>query len=679
MRCFSSVLVLLSLLVGTEALACGGCFSPPVSPTIDPTVLQDAERVLFLRDPQTKLSTVWVEVRYTGQAKDFGWVLPVPKLPKVGVGSVAVLDALDQAMRTQVDRKVAGPENCRSPADGCAKFEYPDALGFDTSSSSFADASPGGGGPQGVEIVASGQTGPYNYQVVKGSDAAALYTWLTDNGYSMPATAKPILESHVKKGDLFVAVKLQNGKGVNAIKPITLEMDDAEPCVPLRLTSIAAVEEMSVIVTLAGPGRAVVKNHLDVTLNPLRMAFPFGYGPVVPSNYAQLLAAAIDEASGHAFVTEYAQPGKATALESPFKGFSYANFSQMTTLYALAAQLANGALPVTQEIAEAFEPILHLADLFPGVTPAQTLANLRACVQTWQNSMGGPFGQPCFLTNGFQVTQATLQGTPIDGVALADEITKTFTGPIDAMLQQFQSAQTVTRLDMRISPTEMDRDPVFAWNPALPSVSPLIPVTLNQVCSDGWDDGDPKSTRVTFADLGTWVRTEQLIDDRMKTLPAAWHAQLLDEVGPQVEIDPKQAPLVAAAIAGATPGTPSLAKDLVLTTPVPWTPPASDPVVVKVGPWPKPLYCVPKPGWVNGQLPPTGQVNDLDASSGDGGTIPGVDALGGWNDVPADPPPEQTFQPSKSGCQAGTGSTSSGLALVFGLVVLAVARRRTRG
>ena len=50
-----------------------------------------------------------------------------------------------------------------------------------------------------------------------------LYTWLNDNGYATPAKAKPLLQSHIDKGDVFVAVKLQNGQGVQAIRPTTLE------------------------------------------------------------------------------------------------------------------------------------------------------------------------------------------------------------------------------------------------------------------------------------------------------------------------------------------------------------------------------------------------------------------------------------------------------------------------
>ena len=677
MRHFPSILVLLTLLASVDALACGGCFSPP-TPTIDQTVRQDAERVLFLRDPVTKLSTVWVEVRYTGLAKDFGWVLPVPKLPKVGVGSLAVLDALDQAMQARVVRTAENAENCRNPAEGCDHYDYPPAA-QDAFASADA-ASPGGGGPHSVEVVASGQTGPYDYQVVKGTDADALYKWLTDNGYAMPATAQPILESHVKKGDLFVAVKLQNGQGIEAIKPITLEMDDAEPCVPLRLTSIAAVDEMSVIVTLAGPGRAVVKNHLDVTLNPLRMAIPFGYGAVVPTNYGQLVAAAIDEASGHAFVTEYAKPGKATALTSPFQAFNYKYFAAMTSLYDLAMQLAGGTIPVTQEVADAFEPLLHLADQFPTTSPVQMLANLRACGQAWQSPMGGPFGgQPCYLTNGTMLDKSALQATPIDGVALADEVTSTFLAPIAAMLQQLQSAQTVTRLDMRISPAEMDRDPVFAWNPDLPDVSPEMAVSMNVVCAQGWSDNAATSTRLTVAALGTWVRPpEQLVDERLQSLPAAWHMQVLEESGPQVEIDPTQATLVAAAIAGAKPGTPSLAKDLVLKTPAPWTPPESDPLVTKLGPWTKPAYCVPKAGWVDGQLPPSGPVVQTDATSGDagGGTIPGVDALGGWKDVPNETTAPASTGSSSSGCQTGRAMTPGWLAMLLAVVVIGLRRQR---
>ncbi len=140
--------------------------------------------------------------------------------------------------------------------------------------------------------------------MVKGSAAKPLLNWLDEQGYATPKAAIPVVDSHIAKGDVFVAIKLSNGEGVNQIKPIVLQMHDAEPCVPLRLTSIAAAEDMTVVVTIAGPGRAIPKNHLHVRINPMRLNLFKG-----ANNYPQVLSAAIDEAAGRAFVTEYAQPG----------------------------------------------------------------------------------------------------------------------------------------------------------------------------------------------------------------------------------------------------------------------------------------------------------------------------------------------------------------------------------
>ncbi len=668
-----------------DAHACGGCFSPP-SPQVDQTVRQDAERVLFVRDPVTKQSTVWVEVRYTGLAKDFGWVLPVPKLPKVGVGSVTVFDAFDQTMQARIAVSYGATENCRNESIGCASFDYPDygqwgyadaSAAYDATSDSDSD-----GGNAHVEILSSGQTGPYNYVVVKGSDATVLFKWLNDNGYAMPDKAKPILQTHVDKGDLFVAVKLQNGQGVQAIRPIALTMDDAEPCVPLRLTSIAAVDDMSVIVTVAGPGRAIVKNHLDVTVNPLRLALAnsYSYGSYgVPSNYQQVVAAAIDEASGHAFVTEYAQPGASAVLQSPYQYFTWQALAEAKTLYALAQLLAQGVLPVNVEVADALEPKLQLAAQFPGVTPLQSLANLRACAQFWGGGMGG-FGS-CNLQN-LSWTQDQLQAIAIDGVALADDVTSTLVAPIADVQKQLTASTTVTRLVMRVSPTEMDRDPVFAFNASLPNVDPQFQVTLNDVCVDGWYSGT-RGERLTIASLGSWViDPNQGVDPRFKTLPAAWKVQVLDETGGAKDIDPPQAPVVAAAILGAKPGTPSLPADLVLNAPKPWTVPASDPTVTKVGVWHKPQYCIPKAGWKDGELPGP-DVEPADAGVTDSnGTIPGVDAAGGWND--AGPLQDTAGAPTdtsstKSGCTAGHAANSAWLALAFAVGFILRRRVNPRG
>ncbi|HAN30366.1 MAG TPA: hypothetical protein DCQ06_02100, partial [Myxococcales bacterium] len=262
--CLIAALVMLPSL----SFACGGCFSPPGQQN-NQLVLQNAERVFFHQNPKTGKSLVWVEVRYTGLAQDFGWVLPLPKVPKVSVGSSWVFDQLDTRhaprFSTEIENK---DENCRNWQAYC--FGASPTAGGGREAANSADGSFAGGGGAGsgddgdVKVLEKSQAGPYDYEILASKNAQALLDWLNKNGYKTPQKALPILESHLAKGDVFVAVKLQNNSGVNEIKPIVLEMDESESCVPLRLTSIAATDNMSVVATLAGPGRAVPKNHMHV-------------------------------------------------------------------------------------------------------------------------------------------------------------------------------------------------------------------------------------------------------------------------------------------------------------------------------------------------------------------------------------------------------------------------------
>jgi hypothetical protein len=648
-----------AVLWAQPAQACGGCFNmepppppKPGEPIISSPVVQDAERVLFVRDEASKVSHVWVEVRYTGLAKDFGWVLPVPKLPKVGVGSIELFNRLELATKPLYFLKYQGSENCNDVRMGCQlePVWMGDASGQDAPSSA-ADAGSWGGGPPPspkVEVLASGTTGPYDYTVVKGSDASVLYKWLTDRGYVTPPKAQPILQAHIAKGDVFVAIKLSNGQGVQSIRPITLEMDDAEPCVPLRLTAIAAAEEMSVQVLVAGPGRAVVKNHLDVTINPLRLKLIDQYGSTdkvqvdtkgylnqEPSNYAQVMAAAIDEAGGRAFVTEASLAPSEGSLGS---GFVTTYTTQQLNKLAAATnwlEVANsgfGPWPTTAEMADAVALPGAMTQAFADTAPLQVIAELRACASYWQqigsaagDNFSGPVNPDCALPNGKVYVKAKLMALPANGAAMAKGIDTDLLQPSAKVWDLLHTSARLTRLAMRISPDEMDRDPVFAFNPSLAKVAPQRQIPYHIVCPNGWNN--EQLLRLSIEGLGSWVFIgSNPIDPRFIKAPAALSMAVLEEQGAPVVIAPVQAELVSAAIAGALPGKASLPENLVVKPGSAWTPPPSDPLVTKLGPWPQPLNCKPKAGWVNGKIPGAA------VPEPDSGPVPGIDAQGGWAD-----------------------------------------------
>ncbi|MSP90633.1 MAG: DUF2330 domain-containing protein [Myxococcales bacterium] len=664
------------VLPARSAQACGGCFSPP-SATVPQTVAQDAERVLYFHNPKNPLETiVWVEVRYTGLAQDFGWVLPLPKLPKVSVGLTLGLDLLDAhtKARWQLQYDKAGPENCRNAYDGCQvmqKSQYSEgpSLTVDSSAKGPApQAGANGNNAEAVTVLAQGQTGPYDYAVVSGKSAEPLLKWLNDRGYGTPPQALPILQSHVAKGDVFVAIKLSNGAGVNLIRPVVLTMEDADACVPLRLTSIAAQQDMTVQVTLAGNGRAVPKNHLHVEVNPARIDWFQG-----GQNFAQLAAAAIDEAGGRAFVTESAQPGAALPNLLGNLEASPAKFKNAKSLYDVALALPQSGLPMTEEVAAVLDDALGLAQLFPGVGAAQALANLHSCGQYFTM----PFGPPDCQLPKLTLKKAALQGRFVDGGVLAKVVEEGLVTPLRDLRDGLKAAPMVTRMTLRISPEEMDRDPIFAFNPDLPAVAPTRVAQYRNVCTTGWHP--PDALRLTLAGLGSWVMkgawgVNLSKDARFAQAPTALRVELLDETGGPVGIDAGQIELVDTAIMGALPGKASLPHGMTLKVPTAWLPPVSDAPVLQLSGWKRPYpQCVPKKGWVEGKLPPVGAVPGDPRLPGIEGGGRGADALGqaaAGSDAMATGP----------GCTAAPGGQAGGMGLAalggLLLAVVAVWRRR---
>src|SRR5262249_22691703 len=81
MRRLIGPIVLLSMIKIARAVACG-CFTPP-GPS--QPVVQAGERILFaLKDG---VVTAHIQIQYAGDASDFGWLLPLPSVPDLELGT----------------------------------------------------------------------------------------------------------------------------------------------------------------------------------------------------------------------------------------------------------------------------------------------------------------------------------------------------------------------------------------------------------------------------------------------------------------------------------------------------------------------------------------------------------------------------------------------------------------
>src|SRR5262249_47827544 len=79
----------IALMVAEGAAAACGCFTPP-----DPTVpvVQAGERILFSVD--NGQVTAHIQIQYAGAAGDFGWLLPLPSVPTLELGTDELFNQL---------------------------------------------------------------------------------------------------------------------------------------------------------------------------------------------------------------------------------------------------------------------------------------------------------------------------------------------------------------------------------------------------------------------------------------------------------------------------------------------------------------------------------------------------------------------------------------------------------
>lgn len=294
MRTLITLALLGLLLPARDARACGGFFCNASQP-----VNQTGERILFTHDERGRLVT-YVQVQYTGAPESFSWVVPVLGVPEVEAGTDVLFAALE---RLTTPRFVV--ESCAKPAARYLKTDH--GGGFDCGGGCGNDDGYHRGGdlvvrlPPPPEILAQGDAGPYTYTVIEAGDSDVLFFWLAQNQYAVTPRGQQLLGQYLAEGYHFLAVKLQPQRTVGDVRPLVLRSDEPQPCIPLRLTAVAAQQDMPVRAWVLGPGRAVPDRWLHAEVNDARIDWESG-----GANYEQLVSEAVDEAGGQAFVTDFA-------------------------------------------------------------------------------------------------------------------------------------------------------------------------------------------------------------------------------------------------------------------------------------------------------------------------------------------------------------------------------------
>jgi hypothetical protein len=273
-----------------EAQACGGCFVPPTETV---SVVTDHRMAFQISTQQTVL---WDQIRYSGDPKEFAWVLPV----RPGTVIEASTDAWFATLDALTAPQITAPAGRGSSGAGCG-----------SNKASFAASD--GGSDDGVTVISQSVVGPYETATLRSSDPNALDTWLTQNGYAIPPSIRPTIAAYVSEKFDFIALKLRPGQGVRAMRPVRVVFQGSDNSLPLRMVAAGVGAQVGITLYVIGEGRYHPQNFPDATWNEGALVWDSAQGR---SNYSELTLAAMAQQNGRAWLTEYAQHINLQSLDS---------------------------------------------------------------------------------------------------------------------------------------------------------------------------------------------------------------------------------------------------------------------------------------------------------------------------------------------------------------------------
>ncbi len=441
----------------TPARACGGTFCDAGMPM---PVDQEGENILFVYEAGS--IEVHIQIQYTGDPAKFGWVIPLQANPDVmAAGSEALFQNILAATVPQY--------GFQTTQDACSDQSTDGFGGGLTGVGGSGDDGGGdtGAGEGGVEVLSQQQVGAFEIAVLSASSGQEVATWLDDNEYLRDDESIPILDQYLAEGNVLAAVRLTDGAGIGEIHPIVFRFTSSEPCVPLRLTRIAAVDDMEIRSFFLGAARTVPRTYRHVLVNPLEIDWPN-----FAANYKEAITLAVDaeSADGRAFVTEYAGPSNVVStfgvFDSSWNADAYRTLEAVAVMDEIKAQglWACGFDPFEGIETCAFQHPLLMA-LMEQYLPLPAGVEFEAFYDC----------PSCF--------EGQIDLTAWDANAFADDIQERVFGPGERATEILRDHPYLTRLYTTISPGEMTEDPMFWENPALPDVGNVNQAQQRILCN----------------------------------------------------------------------------------------------------------------------------------------------------------------------------------------------------
>jgi hypothetical protein len=219
-----------------------------------------------------------LQIRFAAEGDSFGWIIPVPNLPRVEVADPSLFSALEIFTAPLVvtsddvllDLMLIAVLVLSFPVFALKKtlrswiiaimiagfsvfFVGPCfmSMGARKATLGISDL----GTPPAVTIHEARRVGPYDVIVLSSSEPHQLGSWFSESGFALPEGAVPILDEYIRENWYFVVSKLSSGYQKESAErqpiPLKLTFPTGQAVYPMRLTSLSSVES-GVLVYVVG-------------------------------------------------------------------------------------------------------------------------------------------------------------------------------------------------------------------------------------------------------------------------------------------------------------------------------------------------------------------------------------------------------------------------------------------
>ena len=270
----------------------------------DAKLFNNSSQVAIARDGDRTVVTMVND--YDGPVREFAIVVPVPvvlKKDQVHIGEASLIEHLDRFSAPRLveyhdpppcppaERVVREIEEVRVSAQA---MRLVDGLALKS----------------GVVIEAQYTVGEYDILILSAKESSGLMTWLTQNGYKVPAKAERTLGVYIRQGLKFFVAKVNLGEqkklGLNKLRPIQMAYESPRFMLPIRLGIVNAKGTPEIFVyTLTPNGRVEPVNYRTVKL-PSDVEVPLFVKAEFPEFYRALFSEHVRRTGMNAVTLEYA-------------------------------------------------------------------------------------------------------------------------------------------------------------------------------------------------------------------------------------------------------------------------------------------------------------------------------------------------------------------------------------